>query len=274
MKIPFFDPYEEIFVEHLENRKKHNVPVQQYHDGYELYLLIDGERSLFFNDVCYTLKRGDLAVIRPFELHYAESGNSPFYERYVLNFNPDQLSVILSESDEKLLFHDFGSRLVHLDGEQFNAVLSSFRLIDSLISVKNPLSQKAVAGAVLSLIMYISRIKQSDLPVRAAGLSGDLISAVNYINTHYAETITLDMISDAAHISKYHFCRIFKKATGTTFLEYLTNVRLSHAHRLLMQTDLSTDKIAKKTGFGSAAYLSRVFKKVHGVPPGTLRKRA
>ena len=271
MKIPFFDPHEEIYIEYIKNYKKHNVPVQQYHDGYELYLIIDGERSLFYNDMCYTLKRGDLAIIRPFELHYAESGDANFYERYVLNFKPSQLAPILSESESKLLFNSFNSRLLHLDEEQLQTVYSSFKLIDYLANTKNPLSQKSVTAAILSLLVFVSGIRQTDMTSSAKGLPQDIISAITYINTRYTENISLDMLADAQHMSKFHFCRVFKEVTGTTFLEYLHNVRLSHAHRLLIQSDLSISEIAARTGFGSAAYFSRVFKKAHGVSPRAAR---
>ena len=271
MKIPFFDPHEEIYIEYLKNYKKHNVPVQQYHDGYELYLLIDGERSLFYNDMCHTLKRGDLAVIRPFELHYAESGDAEFYERYVLNFKPSQLEPILSENESKLLFNSFNSRLLHLNEEQLQTVYSSFILIDSLTDIKNPLSRKSVCAAILSLLVFISGIHQTDIPSAAKGLPQEIISAINYINTRYADNISLDMVAGALHMSKYHFCRVFKEVTGTTFLEYLHNVRLSHAHRLLIQSDLPVSEIAVRTGFGSAAYFSRMFKKTHGISPRAAR---
>ncbi len=270
MKIPLFNSYEEIFVEHIKGGK-YDVPVQQYHDDYELYLLLDGERAMFFNDVRYTLRRGDMAVIRPFELHSAESGDFPFYERYVLNFKPSHLAPILSEGEQKQFFSGFTSRLLHLDDAQLDIIYSSFRLIDALINTKNPFTQKAVCAAVISLIMYIKTVPPSNVEAREIGLPKELSDAIIYINEHYGESISLDMAADMAHLSKYHFCRVFKLATGATFLEYLTNVRLSHAHRLLIQTDMSVSEISRRTGFTSAAYFSRMFKKIYGIPPKAAR---
>lgn len=272
MKKPFFWAYNEFFIEYVKNYERYDVPVQQYHDGYELYLFINGERLFFYNNKCYNLKRGDIAIIRPFELHCAESCDVEFYERYVINFRPDMLSCILTDSEISSLFKDFNPTLLHLDEDQLKLVCNTYKLIDELNKQKNPLSNKATSAALLSLIMTLKAIPQTKPLEQSKGPSEEIIFAINYIGKHYKENITLDLLTDMIHISKFHFCRIFKEATGTTFLEYLNNIRLSHAHRLLVESNLSINDIALKTGFGSAAYFSRMFKKVHGVSPRVARK--
>lgn len=274
MKVPFFLPYNGIYIEYVKIYEKYNIPVQQYHDGYEIFLMIDGERELFYNDINYTLRRGDIAIIKPFELHCAESADVEFYERYVLNFNPEKLLTILTETELKMLFDDFNSKLIHLNDIQFDIVYSSFKLIDCMLNMKNPLSDKAVCSAIMSLVMYIKTINTTSGSSVPFGLSSEVSFAIGYVNKNYKKNITLDMMSDMIHISKYHFCRIFKEATGMTFLEYVNKVRLSHAHRLLMQTDMTINDIALRTGFGTAAYLSRMFKKTHGVSPKNVRNAA
>ena len=271
MKVPFFLPYNEIHIEYMKTYEKFSIPVQQYHNGYELLLVINGERSFFYNDICYTLRRGDVAVIKPFELHCAESTEMNFYERYALNFRPEDLDCVLSEQETAQLFDNLNSKLLHLNDEQFDIVIGVFALIYSLVSTKNPLSQKAAASAVTSLVLYLNNIEPTSLSTVPIELPQEVIFAINYVNANYQSALTLDMLSDMIHISKYHFCRIFKEATGTTFLEYVNNVRLSHAHRLLSQTDMSMREIAVKTGFSSAEYFSRVFKKTHGVSPKQAR---
>ncbi len=272
MKQPFFTTYNDVWIEYLKTYEKFDIPVQQYHEGYELFMVINGERNVFFGDNCYLMKRGDIAVIKPFELHTADSCDVEFYERYVINFNTEDFKCILTESEIKLLFQDFNSKLLHFEEYEFNNLYTSFKLADKMSKLRNPLSKKALFSCILTIILQLKTTPEIPVKTAADNVPEDIISAINFINMHYSEPITLDTLTDRLHISKFHFCRIFKEATGTTFLEYLHNVRLSHAHRLLAEKDMTLEEIAVKSGFGSGAYFSRIFKKVYGIPPKEFQK--
>lgn len=99
-----------------------------------------------------------------------------------------------------------------------------------------------------------------------------IMQALRYINLNYTEPITLDLICDRAHMSRSNFCLAFKKAVGDTFVNYINTLRISQAHRLLTTTDLPLSEIAAKTGFASVDYLTRVFKKIHGIAPSKIRR--
>ena len=90
---------------------------------------------------------------------------------------------------------------------------------------------------------------------------------------HYAEKIDLETIASQIHLSKYYFCRIFREVTGATVLEYLTNVRLTRAGRLLVESSLAIQEIAQKTGFASLVHFSRTYRNAYGVSPSDTRRR-
>ena len=69
----------------------------------------------------------------------------------------------------------------------------------------------------------------------------------------------------------YYLSRIFKKYTGTTFSEYLTNYRIEQAKKLLGEGKLSVKEIAYATGFNSQGYFSKIFKKYAGVSPSDFK---
>ena len=69
-----------------------------------------------------------------------------------------------------------------------------------------------------------------------------------------------------ACMSYYHFCRLFKKVIGKTFVEYQNFIRIRRAEKLLITTDRTITNIAFETGFGSVAYFNRVFKRKLGKP--------
>jgi transcriptional regulator GlxA family with amidase domain len=84
-------------------------------------------------------------------------------------------------------------------------------------------------------------------------------------------------VSDAASIvgmTKYRFMKFFKKATGTTFVNYLTHLRLSNARRLLIETDRSIADIATSVGFADQCYFDRCFRRHYRNTPRDVRSEA
>jgi AraC-like DNA-binding protein len=267
-----FVPFSDLFIDYIKSNNKNNMKVQHYHDTYEIYLQISGERYLFHDDICYTLTRGDLVIFKPFDIHYTQSGDSDYYERYVLNFHPERLSSFLTKSEISILFDKLNSCVIHLNNEQIQEIYNLLKNIDLYSKKKGLLSEKLVYSAVFQLIMSLSDMTFTANAVRKQSIQPEIINALQFINLNYAKNINLDMITEVTHLSKYHFCRIFHNATGATFYEYLSNIRLTKVHKLLMETDLSLTQIAQKTGFTSASHLSRVFKNVYNMSPREFRK--
>ena len=111
------------------------------------------------------------------------------------------------------------------------------------------------------------------MPELSAAPRQEILDAIAYINAHYAEKIDLETIASQIHLSKYYFCRIFREVTGATVLEYLTNVRLTRAGRLLVESSLAIQEIAQKTGFASLVHFSRTYRNAYGVSPSDTRRR-
>lgn len=99
-----------------------------------------------------------------------------------------------------------------------------------------------------------------------------ILPALDYINEHYAEVLSLDEISDHLGFNSSYFCRIFKEATGATFTEYLNFVRVCKAERMLAKTQDSILEIAAAVGICSVSYFNRVFKKYHNCSPSFYRQ--
>ena len=97
--------------------------------------------------------------------------------------------------------------------------------------------------------------------------------ALRYIEEHYAEDISLDVVAEQIGISSFYLSRLFKAERGESFVEYLTAVRMKIAVRLAKETRLSIKEIATRTGYASPTYFCRVFKKYTGSTIGDLRER-
>ena len=83
---------------------------------------------------------------------------------------------------------------------------------------------------------------------------------------------TLPELLAISHMSKSNFLRVFRKATGLTPVEYLTNIRIQESMRLLTGTDFSMSEIASRVGFCDSNYFSRQFRRILGLTPRAYRK--
>lgn len=93
-----------------------------------------------------------------------------------------------------------------------------------------------------------------------------------YIDMHYNEKITLDMLAENFFINKFYLTRLFKKQYGMSVVNYITYIRITHAKQLLKFTDLSVEYVGEECGFNDSNYFARTFKKVEGVTPAQFRK--
>jgi AraC-like DNA-binding protein/mannose-6-phosphate isomerase-like protein (cupin superfamily) len=92
-----------------------------------------------------------------------------------------------------------------------------------------------------------------------------------YVQNHMADPMTLQDLADQAGLSKYHFSREFGKATGVTPMAFLRQVRVEAARSLLLSTSWTLKAIAAQVGFRDEFQLSRIFRRVTGTAPSSLR---
>ncbi|MBW4080314.1 response regulator [Paenibacillus sp. S150] len=94
-----------------------------------------------------------------------------------------------------------------------------------------------------------------------------LLQVKAFVEEHYAENITLESIAALVYMNPYYFSSFFKKHTGQNFKHYVTEVRMGHALRLLLQSDLMVYEIADRVGYNNARHFSDMFKKHFGKLP-------
>jgi iron complex transport system substrate-binding protein len=92
-------------------------------------------------------------------------------------------------------------------------------------------------------------------------------SAISYLHAHYQDSITLQSLALQLNYSIRHLAVSFKNQTGVSPIEYLIRIRISHACRLLVETDASLRDIAAQVGYPDVYYFSRIFKKQTGLSP-------
>lgn len=97
--------------------------------------------------------------------------------------------------------------------------------------------------------------------------------AIEYMNYHYDLPVKLKELAKLAGLSVFRFSHLFREQTGITPVDYLTQVRIGHAMRLLTTTDWNFRQIMEVTGYTYQSYFIRVFKRVTGMTPQQFRMR-
>jgi two-component system response regulator YesN len=115
--------------------------------------------------------------------------------------------------------------------------------------------------------------KDEMLGLTKTDFDSTILLSLDYINCHYNERISVEDVARYVKKSKNYFSASFRKATGCTFVKYLTSLRIENAKKLLVTTSLMTYEIAEKVGFGDYKYFSIIFHHLVGCAPSRFRKK-
>ena len=243
-----------------------SMPKLHSHPHYEVYFLIEGNRSFFIENAIYTIEAPAVLVVPPFAMHKTEGGSFRRVNFYVTEsmLDPFQKEILTSLS---LSF-------VSLTAEQSSALLE---IID--LSLESPLTEehkldvnKAKFGYFL-LTLY--KYAENRLPHAAAAAqtaSPLVIKAINYLNANYVEPVTLDDLAATLYSTKQTLNYHFKQDLGITPMNYLLRLRITKVKELLVTSDKSIEEIADLCGFSSGNYLTLIFKQKEGISPSSYRK--
>ena len=127
---------------------------------------------------------------------------------------------------------------------------------------------------LLSIFAEHLSIKSNQIAVQHANRETPVVAAARrFIEEHHMEDLSLGQVAKTVHTSVFYFCKLFKKATGLNFTEYVSRTRTEKAKQLLLNHNLRVSEIAYEVGFQSLTHFNRVFKKIVGQSPTEYRSR-
>ena len=152
---------------------------------------------------------------------------------------------------------------------------------DALIEKIMGLNQIQGLDSVLTLLAILQEISQQKATQIASNTYQNVLSkkfetrinkVCTHLQIHCCEPIRLKEVADLVCMSESNFCKFFKKATSTTFSDYINDLRINEACNLLLFSDYSISEIAHASGFESLSYFNRVFLKKKQTTPSLFRK--
>jgi AraC-like DNA-binding protein len=248
----------------------HPVP-----DGTNLIIFMHSDGgSIVCNENIYPIKRGVLCFLGTGKYHYTMPNDPPKYERSKLLFSTAILRSAISALTDASPFKNITANTILYAELPEEKEAEAEKIFNELKNYENtPYNEAVLLSSVLRLLILIERYSKSQTNEFTA--RKDVIKiALDYINEHISESITLNDLSVITHMSKFHFCRIFKQTMGMPTMQYILSTRITLAKRMLRETDMSITEVSENCGFSSIANFSREFKKHTGETPRHYRNIA
>ena len=252
----------------------YTMPSNHFHDRFEIFYLLSGERYYFIKDRTFFIKKGDLVLINIYDLHKTIDTGVPNHERILIKFSKEFVNTLNSPIDE-IMTPLFNVNLIHFSIQAQISVEDILQKMLHEIDSKKTGFELSLQSLLMQLLIFSTRYIEKNpahTPEHPSPIHQKISEIVQYINLHYPEEISLSSISKLFFVSPYYLSRAFNKVTGFTFIEYLNIVRIKEAQRLLRESRLSASAIAEKVGFGSIAHFGRVFKTITDKSPLHYRK--
>lgn len=250
-----------------------------WHSEVELIVIKKGRGIVSVDFQRQNVSAGDIVFIRPGRLHSIEQepGHSMEYENII--FKPDLLISGQNDLCAIRFITPLMTGQLPVDTlitpalSYYKDASDCIRQIDLLCGTAPEGYQLAVKGYLFQFVflLIIHRLKEEEPTVRSKTLE-KLKTILKYVEEHYADRITIEDMAALTFYSKSHFMKFFKAHTGSSFIEYLNDYRLTMAERLLRSSDLSVLEAAEQSGFDNLSYFNRIFKKKYGSSPGKYRK--
>lgn len=237
------------------------------HDCTELFYVTEGEGWFCTDEENCPIQKNQMVLVNPKVRHTERSSNKNQMNYIVLGI--DNLQFHFGDAKEFLPFQIF-QLASHRD-----IILPLLETILNELQTQNVFYEEICQNYLSILLLQVQRITGQNFTVSAPTLIPyECEKAKAYIEKHFREPITLDLLAEITHWDKFYFSHQFSGAYGISPINYLLKQRVEHSKQLLATTDYSVTQIAESSGFSSQNYFSQTFKKSTGMSPRDYRKLA
>ncbi|MGN0636855.1 MAG: helix-turn-helix domain-containing protein [Huintestinicola sp.] len=264
-------------VDYVQNRSVllyDNIENEEYplhwHNAIEIIMPLTNGFEAICGGKDYKLCERDILIIPGGTMHNlkAQSGRR-------LIFQCDNNSLIGNPALSEL--YSVLSEPVLINSEYDKEFLRSMNnILEEIYVLYSNFSDVTEVYIYIKLVTLLARVKEyqlSEIKYDDGGKYADKFRLIlKYIEQNYANDITLEELASIAGYSTYHFSRIFKKYSSTTFINFLNRRRIKAAELLLLESGSSITDVAMQVGFASLTTFNRVFKSINGCTPSEYKK--
>lgn len=270
----------------------HRVAMRELYDC-ELIFCLSGEAVMEYGGETYRMERGSLFYLQPGVLNEMTIPPEGSFHGHCVhfdwmlpdeqfNFTVEQVYMQLPRGGREMLerlrerpaYVVPAFSLPPLTADlQYEELAPLFRRLYEAFCMPGACAQLKTRAVFLTLAAEIlSELEAGNSSRRVQYHQKTVGRAVRYLREHLREGVTTPLLAAQAGLSPKYFGVLFKSVTGMAVHEYLVELRLQEAKRLLLHTRNTLPQIAEKSGICDAAYFTRLFKRHEGITPGKYRK--
>ncbi|GAB3321641.1 AraC family transcriptional regulator [Larkinella ripae] len=248
-----------------------------FHPEYELTYIVHSHGKRFVGDHVEPFDAGDLVLLGPDLPHFWRNDDEYYQpdsdqqaEAIVVQFAKTLGDSLLPQLPETrslsalLNRARYGLRFGAKKTADVKTVLESLlhcEGLERLLRLLHLLEQLADDPDAVMLASDNYELKASEAETER------MKRVLDYMLAHFREEIRVDDMASVAGMAPAAFCRYFRKRTRKSFIEYLNELRISHARKLLVQSDLSISQVGLECGFNNISHFHRQFKLHNGTTP-------
>jgi AraC-like DNA-binding protein len=254
-----------------------DLPGQIYkyegHDTLELAVTVRGRAELALGGHRYIMTDGDVAIVAPNTPHLERIVNrNQGYHLLWLRVTPDRLSMHMSSYSQGNRFQLVRGASIPRSGAIGRCFESAAEEADARGTLWFTVVRARLCEGFALAIRHFEAHGLGQNPVESR--EGTVDVAKSFIQSHFSEDLSLDRIAGEVFLSPNYFSSLFSQVAGQTVFEYIHDVRIDEAKRLLAETSLPIRQLAQRVGIPSASYFCRLFRKAVGMPPQDFRLQA
>lgn len=247
------------------------------HAALEIILCSEDTYTVTVGEEVYKLHEGDILFIPPMKVHSITAPESG--ERFIMLFDISFFDYFKSKNDILDCFSSAKVIGINNASHIYPLVYSSLNKIINLYFAYNEMNEIEIYSELLKIISTISHSPESaedngeeETMLTHSEIYNKFVRVLSYIETNYSEDLNLETVAKTTGFSKYHFSRLFKQYTDSTFYDYLCKRRIIEAKKLLI-TNIPVTDVAFQVGFNNLTTFCRCFKKYTGCSPTQYKSR-
>lgn len=236
-------------------------------------------------DNIFPIEAGSIFLINAIENHFSHPQNRNNYTRSKLIVSKTffiELMDVLGlkeiiwnrlETNGGLLFElPAGSEVANLIDRQFKYATNIYRQTEGNLQSIDSLAKAQITVHLIQILLHLfsvapTKIQNTSRPQKT------LTSITEYINEHMSMcgSLSLDEMAKDLHISRSHISHLFKKATGQSVMQFISERRIAEAKKLLIDTDMKIQEISELLNYSNSTVFCKTFKKIVGRTPNEYR---
>ncbi len=232
------------------------------HQCTELFYVVGGTGGFQIESDSFQVKVHDLVVVNPNVQHTETSWNSAPLEYIVLGVDGLELSAP-GESEGPYFILNFKNL--------GDTVLTCMKMMLGEVERKLPGADSVCQNLLQVLIVQLMRETNVSPEKTEQATRRECAVAKWYIDAHFKEKITLDLLAKVAGVNKFYLSHAFAGEYGIPPIKYLTQKRIDESRYLLASTDLPLGRIVQMLGFSSPSYFAQMFRRTEGLSPSEYR---